>query len=202
MNKQEALSILNCTQYSDNTELETEFNLKVFELKQKFLMVIPPLKIMQSLIKRLERLQKVNQVLNLVSESKNRTEINIEFNNTSLVEFLKTYHQYLSQLKLNISNNIHPQTIIRQIHQLIDLQTQLFLKLSGYGNFKPNTSELEDVKLSETINTFELEQEILFLSIPDSKLSEYISQKKDTYFYKCILMAKKQIEYNGLRRKI
>ncbi len=201
MDKQEALSVLNCTQNSNETELKTEFDLKVFELKQKLLMVIPPIKIMKSLIKRLERLQEVNQSLNLVNQSKNTIvplSLN-KLNSISLVEFLKTYHYYLSQLKLNISNHQHPQIIINYIHQLINLQSKLFLKLSDYGGFKLNASELKDVKLSEAINTFELEQEILFLSLPDSKLSEYISQKKDTYFYKCILIAKKQIEYNGLR---
>jgi hypothetical protein len=199
MNKQEALSIINC---DDLFEAEDAFGFEVFELKKKLLLVLPPIKIMQSLIKRFNRLQLVNETLNINENLIKTDEVTINFNHLSMVEILIDYHKLLSKLKLNISKNNQPKIIIQQINALIKLQTNLYFILSDFVKIKPKTEEYDTIKLSEPIKTFQLQQEIMNLTFHGKELSDYISKNKDTYFYKCILIANKQIEYNGLRREI
>lgn len=199
MNKQEALSVINCNNIA---EAKDAFEFEIFELKKKFLLVLPPIKIMKSLINRFKRLQLVNETLNIDNNQIELDEIGIIYNHLSMVDFLTEYHQALSQYKLNISKSNHPKTIIQQIDGLIDLQTRLYFKLSDSLNISPEIAEFDDIKLSEPIETFRLEQEIMNLTLNEKELSDYISKKKDSYIYKCILIANKQIKYNGLRREI
>jgi hypothetical protein len=199
MNKQEALSIINC---NDISEAKDAFDFEIFELKKKFLLVLPPFKIMQSLIKRFNRLQLVNETLNIYDNQIIMDEININFTHLSMVDFLIDYHKALSLYKLNISKNNHPKIIIQQIEGLLKLQTNLCFMLSDFVKIEPNLKEYDPIKLSESIKTFELQQEIINLTLHGKELSDYISKNKDAYIYKCILIANKQIEYNGLRREI
>ncbi len=199
MTKQEALSIINC---DDINEVKDAFEFEVFDLKKKLLMVVPPIKIMQSLIKRFERLNEVSVTLNLQTEQTQQKEINLGFNDLSIIDFLTQYDIELTKIKLNISNNHHPKAIIEQIIQMINIQKMLYFKVSDFGNFKVNLAEFEHVKLSEPIDTFKLQQEIINLSPNKNELSEYISKKKELYTYKCIIISKKQIDYNGFRREI
>jgi len=199
MTKLEALSIINCDEILEATDA---FDFEVFELKKKFLMVLPPIKIMQSLIKRFERLQLVYETLNINLNPIKIEEVNLNFSRLKLSDFLTEYHKALSKLKLNISKSNHPKIIIRQINQLIDLQTNLYFKLADIVKINPNSAEYDAIKLSEPIDTFKLQQEIMKLTLKKIELSDYISKKKDAYIYKCILIANKQIEYNGLGREI
>jgi len=199
MNKQEALSVINC---DDIAEAKDAFEFKVFELKKKFLLALPPIKIMKSLINRFQRLQLVNESLNIYDNQIKFDEIEIIYNHLSMIDFLTDYHQALSQYKLNISKSNHPKTIIQQIDGLINLQTNLYYILSDFIKINPEISEIDTIKLSEPIETFRLQQEIINLTLNEKELSDYISKKKDSYIYKCILIANKQIKYNGLRREI
>jgi len=202
MKKTEALSVINCNNDCTIEDIEDSFELSIFALKKKFIERFPPIKIMLSTIERLKRLKKVKNTLQISIPISTIKFISLKFKDISLNKFLKQYQIEANSIKLNIANVYEPTLFIEQIKLLIKLHQILFFKLVDIAQYAPKDDELTPIKLSEQIDIYKLNKELLILNKEDNKLSEYISNVKTSYFYTCVLIAHKQIKYNGLRREI
>ncbi len=167
--EKEALSILNS---SDLDEVIDQYELMIFEWKKKYLMVIPPVKLIYSQIKKIERL---NQAITVFKDyqyttitSKNSTDTVKE-----LVLFFEEYHEILAATKYAISSAENGFELIDHLQQLIQLEESLFRKLDTYAtglDFK----NWDSVKISEQIDVFEAEKELKEKEIPESEIKNYL----------------------------
>ena len=199
MTKKEALQILSC-QHID--EARDAFEMLLFDFKSKFLQQIPPLKLIDASIKKIERITIAFDYLVALKYHFNPIDVNINWSD-SLDITLTAYQTELTKIRLRISNSLNGEELILLLNSLKKLQSDLFLKLDLYG------SDLKQypIKLSDQINVFDLQTELKDMGIQDTKISEYIRAQienntfdKFSKLTKAVLNAKKQIEFNGLRR--
>jgi len=199
MTKKEALQILSC-QHID--EARGAFEMLLFDFKSKFLQQIPPLKLIDASIKKIERITIAFDYLVALKYHFNPIDVNINWSD-SLDITLTAYQTELTKIRLRISNSLNGEELILLLNSLKKLQSDLFLKLDLYG------SDLKQypIKLSDQINVFDLQTELKDMGIQDTKISEYIRAQienntfdKFSKLTKAVLNAKKQIEFNGLRR--
>lgn len=199
MTKKEALQILSC-QHID--EARDAFEMLLFDFKSKFLQQIPPLKLIDASIKKIDRITIAFDYLVALKYHFNPIDVNINWSD-SLDITLTAYQTELTKIRLRISNSLNGEELILLLNSLKKLQSDLFLKLDLYG------SDLKQypIKLSDQINVFDLQTELKDMGIQDTKISEYIRAQienntfdKFSKLTKAVLNAKKQIEFNGLRR--
>lgn len=203
MNKKEALQILNCSQLDD---VQDAYELILFGFKSKFLQQIPPLKLIESNIKKINR---VTDAYVILTDFKSdfiieKNEINWK---GTLKETLNDYQTVLTQLRLRITNSVNGYEVVDLLNELKNLQINLFLKLDFYGSNLNTDIEEFPVKLSDEIGTFAIQTELKEMGIQDTEISEYIRAQitKGNFdnfstLTKAIINAKKQIKFNGIRR--
>jgi len=203
MTNKEALQILNCERVD---EAKDAYELLLFDLKLKFLQQIPPLKLIDASIKKIERLNVAfNSLVNLEPHFV-LTKINVNWSD-SLDVALNGYQLSLTKIRLKIANTLNGLDLIEQLNLLKSLQIELFFKFDLYdSNFKSDPNQYP-IKLSDEINVFNVQTELKELGIQDNKISEYIraqiqNKKFDNFstLTKAVINAKKQIEFNELRR--
>jgi hypothetical protein len=198
MTKKEALSLLNSTTLEDALE---NYELLIFEQKNKLLLKIPPIKILNAINARIKKYGEALKILHIDNaddfiEKKLKRSIK---SSSHILNHLKNYQENISAIKLNIANLTDSEKLSNQISLLINSQAQLFLYLSSLSDLSINAVDSENLKLSEEIDVFKLQQEIIKNELDTTDINDYISSRKESYLYKSIILAKKQIEYNGLR---
>jgi hypothetical protein len=205
MTESEALHILKC---SSVDEVDDAFEELLFNFKGKILQVIPPLKILEATIKKIER---INEAYNLIAPSlpiQNKISSHIN-DNLTLIDFLKGYQIKLAEIKLQLSSSENGELFLVSIRLLMDLQKQLYIKLTNcLGGEIVDLTKFE-IKLSENIDVFKIQKDLKELQLEDNKISEYIRKQineldsKDmSYLVKSVLNSAKQIVFNGIRREI
>lgn len=205
MTEAEALHILKCHSID---EVQDAFEELLFNFKGKLLQVIPPLKILEATIKKVERINTAHQTIVATESIKNDISIDIDIH-LPLEKFLKTYQIKWSEVKLQLSSTENGKLFVLSIGLMVDLQKQLYLKLNSYiENDEVNLSDF-DIKLSETIDVFKIQNHLKDLQLEDNKISEYIRKQINelnteemSYLSKSVLNSAKQIVFNGIRREI
>ena len=205
MTESEALHILKC---SSVDEVDDAFEELLFNFKGKVLQVIPPLKILEATIKKIER---INEAYNLIAPSlpiQNKISSHIN-DNLTLIDFLKGYQIKLAEIKLQLSSSENGELFLVSIRLLMDLQKQLYIKLTNCLGGEIVDLTKSEIKLSENIDVFKIQKDLKELQLEDNKISEYIRKQineldsKDmSYLVKSVLNSAKQIVFNGIRREI
>jgi hypothetical protein len=198
MTKKEALSLLNSTTLEDALE---NYELLIFEQKNKLLLKIPPIKILNAINDRIKKYGEALKILQIdIADDFIEKKLKRSIKSSShILNLLKNYQENISAIKLNIANLTDSEKLSNQISLLINSQAQLFLYLSSLSDLSINAVDSENLKLSEEIDVFKLQQEIIKNELDTTDINDYISSRKESYLYKSIILAKKQIEYNGLR---
>jgi len=204
MKKTEAYKLLNC---SNNDDLDEVISFYLFEIKSKYLQTFPPLKISNA---HLLRLKKIHDAYILLSEnsSVNKYEsFELLEINQPLISFLSEYQNQISILRLKISRSVSPSEFMEVIEIVKQVQINLFIKLNSY--LKGILRIKYPIKLSESINVFVLQKELLTIQLDDDKISEYIRKQIEEKEFddfsemtKSVINATQQIEFNGIRGEI
>ena len=128
MTNKEALQILNCERVD---EAKDAYELLLFDLKLKFLQQIPPLKLIDASIKKIERLNVAfNSLVNLEPHFV-LTKINVNWSD-SLDVALNGYQLSLTKIRLKIANTLNIQ-VSRKNKNIIDNSKSNHL-LAGFPN--------------------------------------------------------------------
>jgi len=205
MTESEALNVLKCT---IKEEVEDAYELLIFDFKSKFLQIVPPIKLMIALVKKIERINTAYYVFN--TESNLKIDMNPILNSEiKLNLFLNQYQLNVSLAKLQLSSTVEGKTLIVFINLLIEIQKKLYLKLSSYIELKSDDLNKFEIKLSESIDVYKIQTELKELQLEENKISEYIrSQISElniedlSMITKSVLNSAKQIDFNGIRREI
>jgi len=205
MTEKEALHILKCNSIE---EVEDAFEDLIFNFKGKLLQVIPPLKILKATIKKIERINEAYNVF--VSTTYFNNGVSNQLSNTlKLSDFLIGYQLKLAEIKLQLSSSESGESLIESIELIIDLQERLFIKLANYLGAEKIDLDKFDIKLSEYIDVFLIQNHLKELQLDDNKISEYIRKQINeldidelSNLTKSILNSAKQIEFNGIRREV
>ena len=205
MTESEAFHILKC---SSIDEVEDAFEELLFNFKGKLLQIIPPLKILQATIKKIERINEA--YAKLASPIHLENNISIQLNGELILsDFLRNYQLKLAELKLQLSRSESGNLFLESIKLMIELQKQLFIKLSSCLKSESIDLDKFEIKLSENIDVFLIQKDLKELQLDDNKISEYIrTQIKEldnesmSYLTKSVLNSAKQIVFNGIRREI
>jgi len=205
MTENEALHILKCNSIE---EVEDAFEDLIFKFKGKLLQIIPPLKILKATIKKIERISEAYNVFVSTAHFKKSVSSQLS-NNLKLSEFLIGYQLKLAEIKLQLSSSESAELLIESIELIIDLQERLFIKLANYLGTEKIDLDKFDIKLSENVDVFIIQNHLKELQLDDNKISEYIRKQINeldsddlSNLTKSILNSAKQIEFNGIRREI
>jgi hypothetical protein len=205
MTENEALHILKC---SSVDEVDDAFEEMMFNFKGKLLQVIPPLKILEATIKKVERINEAHKTLSPSDVIKNDISIDLD-RRLSLLDFLKEYQLKLAEIKLQLSCTENGELFLQSISLLIDIQTKLYIKLADYLVDKDVDLTQFNIKLSENIDVFKIQNHLKDLQLEDNKISEYIRKQINEFNYddmmylsQSVLNSAKQIVFNGIRREI
>lgn len=204
MVKEEAFNILKC-EHLDG--IQDAYDDALFEYKAKFLQQIPPLKLIEGIMKKIVRVNTAYHVFYPDDSSQDT--------NTSIVEietldvFLQSYQTTLSTLRLSITNALSGDHLLEGINELILHQRNLFRLLSEcLGEGKLDIDQYP-IKLSEEIDVFKLQLELKALGLDHTKISEYIrAQINDldfeefAYVTQAVINAEKQMIFNGISREV
>jgi hypothetical protein len=201
MTKNEALSILKC---ETDDEVHDAFELALFDLKNKVLQQVPPLKLIRSIINKVERINNAYSLFDI--ESNNSLDVRVpQILNDNLVKSLKTYQDVLSGLRLDLTKCFSGVGVVELLNSVHELQSLLFIMLEKYCPDSIDKVVFESVKLSDSINVFMMQQELSNLDIDDNEISEYIRVEIGKHDFescseltKSIVKAKKQVDFNGL----
>jgi len=197
ISKNEALLILNCQ--SEN-EVEETFEMEVFNMKNKFLRILPPIPLIENYCKKLEKIQMAFRFFYPLNHSINF--INpVLLSDEGLNEFLNQYQTELSKIKLQIANADSSELFILVLQHLISFQKNLHLRFDEFYHETFEDSK-ELIKISEPIDIFEIQEELKsnFLS-ENSQIKDYICKKiKDKEFEssalsKMVLQSNKILNY-------
>ena len=205
MTKSEALNSLKC---SSIEEVDDAFEDLIFKFKGKILQIIPPLKILKATLKKIDRINEAYRVFFEPIEIKNKITIELD-TNLSLFDFLNDYQLKLAEVKLQLSSCETGDLLMESLELLIVLQQQLYLKLANYLSKEILDFDKFEIKLSENIDVFLIQNNLKELQLEDNKISEYIRKqineldnREMSYLTKSILNSAKQIVFNGIRREI
>lgn len=197
ISKNEALLILNC---QTENEVEEAFELEVFNMKNKFLRILPPIPLIENYCKKIEKIQTAYRFFYPLNHS-------INFNNPILIsteglnDFLNKYQTELSKIKLEIANADSSERLILVLHHLITFQKNLHQKFNEF--YQETFEDSKDlIKISEPIDIFEIQEELKsnFLT-ENSQIKDYICKKiKDKEFEssplsKMVLQSNKILNY-------
>jgi len=208
MTKSEALDVLNC---SIIDTVDDAYENLIFEFKGKLLQITPPIKVLESIIKKICRINEAYLTFSTEFSVYKKTQINIKKldENLDLADFLSQFQLNMTVIKLSISNSYDGESLVKSIKLLIKLQEELYLKLAFYLESKKVDLKKYDIKLSEQIEVFTIQQELKELQLDEPRISEYIRKQieelgieKMSYTSKSILNSAKQIVFNGIRREI
>lgn len=200
MTKIEALSILKC---DDEQDVLDCYEMALFELKNKVLQQVPPIKILQSLIKKTER---INQALGCFKNlpQSNKVPLLKDYE-SNLTHNLVTYQSNISALRLAMTQSENGLEVIQCFKQIINQQISLF---KIFGNCIANNEVnafIDQVKLSEEINVYAVQKELKTLLEDQKKISEYIRTELNTKEFvdfseltKSVIKSKKHLDFNGL----
>ena len=159
----------------------------------------------------MKKMERINEAYNLIATTlpiQNKISSHIN-DNLTWIDFLKGYQIKLAEIKLQLSSSENGELFLVSIRLLIDLQKQLYIKLTNcLGGELVDLTKFE-IKLSENIDVFKIQKDLKELQLEDNKISEYIRKQineldsKDmSYLVKSVLNSAKQIVFNGIRREI
>ena len=168
--KKEAFFILKAT--TEEEALDGYEN-QIFEFKQKYLRVVPPVKLIKSQIQKIERLNlAANWFIDFKTEAKILIQDKID-QSLSLQNVFKVYQKILMNLKFEISRAHDGYVLILLLEQLILLETELYIKLTGYIESQ-NNIDWNTVKISTPIDVFRAEKELKLKDISESEIMDYL----------------------------
>jgi len=174
----EALSILNSTEKS---EVQDQYEDLVFSWKQKYLMIIPPVKLIQSQIQKINRLNEAYQHFYTI-DYQNTTIDNENDISLPLIIFLNNYQQSIAEIKHLISNSLNGFELVENLNRLITIESRMCEKLSAY--FVDIKFDFWDkVKVSEHIDIFAAEQELKVKGITESEIINYLRAQIERKIY-------------------
>ncbi len=205
MKESEAFHILKC---SSIDEVEDAFEELLFNFKGKLLQIIPPLKILEATIKKIKRINEAYATF--ITPIHLGNNISIQLNGKLILsEFLGDYQLKLAELKLQLSRSESGDLFLESVKLMIELQKQLFVRLTNCLEGESIDLDKFEIKLSENIDVFLIQKDLKELQQDDNKISEYIrNQIKEldnesmSYLTKSVLNSAKQIVFNGIRREI
>lgn len=205
MTKTEALKILNCQEVGEVLDVYEE---RLFEFKSKVLQVIPPIKILKSILKKVQRITEAAALFldfDKLNNEKEPEELNV--NNIEL--FLVGYQERLSIIRLVISNSTNGNEVVNQIEALRELQQDLIFKLANFDLVEGAKLEDWPVKLSAPFKVHDLQVELKENELKETEISEYIRGQIESVEFEnfseltlSVINAKKQIIFNELRREV
>ena len=205
MTKSEALHVLKC---SSIDEIDDAYEDLMFDFKGKVLQIIPPIKILIAIIKKVDRINIAYAFFGKQLSDTNRrsSDLNLQL---SLSVFLNNYQLELADAKLQLSKSQSGIMLNDSIGWIIDIQKNLFIKLESYlPDEIVNLDEFE-IKLSENIDVFKIQNHLKELQLDDNKISEYIRKQiielestELSCLTKSILNSAKQIVFNGIRGEV
>ena len=205
MTKNEALKILNCTEAEEVIDIYDE---RLFELKSKFLQVIPPIKIIHSIVKKIKRITEAANVF-IDLEKLVVYDTFLDLNQMSLDDFLDFYQAELAKIRLRISNTSNGYGFLNEVSVIESLQKELIFKLAKFDLPIDQYIERWPIKLSTPFKVYDLQVELKENQLKETEISEYIrgqiandNFEKFTELTLAVINAKKQIVFNGLTREI
>jgi hypothetical protein len=205
MTESEALHILKCNSID---EIDDSYEDILFDFKGKLVQIIPPIKILEATLKKVDRINIAYNTIVSSTSFLNKISSDIE-KSLPLIEFLKAYQVKLAEIKLQLSRTENGGLFLVSIRLIIDLQEQLYIKLTDYIEGEKVDLTRFDIKLSENIDVFKIQNHLKDLQLEDNKLSEYIRKQINeldsedmSYLSKSVLNSAKQIVFNGIRREI
>jgi hypothetical protein len=205
MTKSEALKILNC---QDIDEVLDVYEERLFEFKAKVLQVVPPIKILKSIVKKIQRITEAASVFLNFDELKSQNSRG-DLGNLIFESFLVHYQKQLSNIRLAISNTPNGYEVIGQINELNKLQQNLMFKLADFDFIKEAKLDDWPVKLSTPFKVYEIQVELKDNQLKETEISEYIRGQIESLDFDqfseltlSVINAKKQIIFNELRREV
>mgnify|MGYP000073638465 CR=1 FL=1 len=205
MTEHEALHILKCDSIED---VEDSFETLLFNFKGKLLQIIPPIKILEATIKKIDRISEAYSFFEF-SKFEEDTVFNTLNQHLDLSQFLETYQMELARIKLVLASSESGNSLTSSIKQIVKLQEQLFLKLTTYVNVDQVDLSVFDIKISENIDVFIIQNQLKELQLEDTKISEYIRKQINeldtesiSSLTRSVLNSAKQIKFNGIRREV
>ena len=115
----------------------------LFEIKKKFLSVVPHPKLIKSAIKRLY----------IVDVDLPTTEL--EGQPSELIHFLEFYIDRLMKIRLRIANATNEENLAKALIDLFALHHQLLQKLASYNTELSQLSD-EELKISQSVDAYEI----------------------------------------------
>lgn len=172
ISKTEAAAILNC---QTAEEAEEAYEQKLFEWKQKYLMHIPPIKLILAHIQKIERLNAAgSHFINIESLPINDYE-RIDLN-SSLAVYLERYQAQILSLKLAISTTENGKVLVRLLMKLVEIQKHLLNKLVIYSPANA-VHHLSNVKISDSSDFYAVQKELKEKDIPETEIMNYLSSE-------------------------
>ena len=199
MSKNEALSILKA---SETEDIEEAYEQLLFDWKQKYLSTIPPVQLIRSHIKKIERLNEAAEHFLSFPNTEDMltNEIDIDQN---LESYLTEYQPILMQLKLQISSVAEGFQLIKLLNQLIQLEHNMVAKLIQYSP-EINEADLVDVKLSSPNDFHQVKKELLEKEISETEIKNYLRTElrfghfpHQSFLLNAVLKAVKQDQGGG-----
>lgn len=195
----EALNILKAESIEG---IEDSYEQLIFDFKQKYLQKIPPIPLMNSQIKIINRVEKAYSVfVNYSSDYKlKRQDLNSDLN---ILLFLNEYQIKLSVVRLRISQADNGKILMYLIEELINLEKCLIDYFTRYSS-QLDFEFMDKIKISEDIDIFKVQVELKEIELKESKILDYLrknivssNEKVDSILLKLVLKVKKMNQLYG-----
>ena len=169
ISKTEALAILKIQSTDEAVDAYEEL---LFGWKQKYLSVIPPVKIIEAHLKKINRLNIAAEHFFELDEPLNYAEEVLDLS-TDLINYLKAYQSVVMKLKYNISACQSGIVLMQLLNILIKVQSQLVNKLAHYCP-EIQDSDLELIKISSQSDFYQIQKELLTKEIYETEIINYL----------------------------
>ncbi len=173
ISKNEALAILNISSVNEAEEAYEEL---LFKWKQKYLSTVPTLGLINSHIKKIERLNEAASHFIPIRSVDGQMKLDsIDFQ-LSLVDYFRMYQTLLMKLKLEIASSADGYILIQYLKELIYLENNMLDKLVYYS---PDTkdSDLIEVKISAPNDYYLAQKELIEKEISETEIINYLSRE-------------------------
>lgn len=204
MTKNEAFLALNIT---DESELAEASEMALFQLKSKYLQQVPPLKLIDS---QLKRIKKVRDAVDFFEPSvHSQIKFKLDYLNPKglLEDELKWYQNNISTIRLQIANAQLADDLLFWVEQLKNLQIHLFKVLSDVYLIEISDLNELDVKISDPMDVYQIQKELSTLLLSKTEIKQYICtqlsdglQSDFSPLVKSVIQAQKQLQNYGIRR--
>lgn len=204
MTKNEAFLALNIT---DESELAEASEMALFQLKSKYLQQVPPLKLIDS---QLKRIKKVRDAVDFFEPSVHpQIKFKLDYLNPKglLEDELKWYQNNISTIRLQIANAQLADDLLFWVEQLKNLQIHLFKVLSDVYLIEISDLNELDVKISDPMDVYQIQKELSTLLLSKTEIKQYICtqlsdglQSDFSPLVKSVIQAQKQLQNYGIRR--